>query len=129
MCSSCWLIFSLFLCFGSIFDVGIRLIVSITAIIIGFVCTIYIITMLFAAGNYRARTEQVVKKETMLYYSTRVNRVHKRYYFYFLWKFQLPAGIPCGSFFTIESSFAMAHLRELADNLVNAILLIQPYRL
>lgn len=107
----------------------VNFLVAIVSIIIGCVCTVYIVIIFSAAGNYRARTEEVIKRETMLSYSTRANRVDRRYYFYLLWKSQLPAGIPCGPFFIIERSFVMAYLRELADNLVNAVLLIQPYKL
>lgn len=111
----CWNFDSLFLALVSV-STGIFLVVYDTIIFI-------------KSGAVQQMAECIITTRSTKHFSRRDNIVDRRYYFYLLWRSQFPVGVPCGSFFTIGRGFAMAYLRELANNLTNAILLIQPMSL
>lgn len=77
-------------------------------------------------GVVREIAEHIINSNKIRNFSRRANRVNRKYYFYALWTSQLPIGVPCGSLFTIEKSFTMAYLRELANNLADAVILMNP---
>lgn len=107
----------------------IPLLVSTTSIVAGVVLVIYATIIFSASGKGRTIAEAIIRKKMIAYFSRRASKLNKRYYCYSLWKAQIPVGVPCGSFFVVQRSFAMAYLRELATNLVNAVLLIKPIKM
>lgn len=78
------------------------------------------------AGTIPDMSGCIIRSNRDKYFTRRENKVDKKYHYFIWWRSQCPVGIPCGSFFTIEKSFLMAYLRELAVNLANAVLLTQP---
>lgn len=99
-------------------------ILSIFFIFTGIFGTISASMILVGAGKAQIMAQKLINKHKNKNFSTRKSRVGSQYYYYCLWSSQIPMGLPCGSFFMIEKSFAMAYLRELANNLTNALLLI-----
>lgn len=99
---------------------------SIFSVFVGFGLVIHEMLFLTSARNGRRIALHVIRSNMARNFSRREIRVDRRYYFYILWKSQIPVGLPCGSLFIIEKTFPMAYLRELANNLVNAMLLIKP---
>lgn len=95
-------------------------------ILIGIICAISFTLVLISAGKARATARNLIFKHKAVNFSTRDNKIDKRYYLYCLWRSQIPVGLPCGSFFVIKKTFAMAYLRELVNNFTNAMLLIIP---
>lgn len=81
--------------------------------------------LLPAAAKVRTETKALIRKKRNLHYCSRGHKTKKLYYFN-LWKSQESTYITCGSFFIIEKGVTMTYLRELIDNLVNAVLLIDP---
>lgn len=101
--------------------------VGIFSILTGIIYTIGFSIILVEAEKAREMARSLISKHKAIYFSKRKNSVDRKYYFYCLWRSQLPVGLPCGSFFVIERTFAMAYLRELANNVASAMLLILPY--
>lgn len=77
-------------------------------------------------GRAPELTESIIRHNMAQNFSRRHNKLNQRYYTFLVWRAQQPIGLPCGSFFKVERSFTMAYLRELANNLVDTMLLIQP---
>lgn len=107
----------------------IPLLVAIIAINAGILCVSYAGIIFSVAGNIREKSKTLIRNKMNLHYSTRQNRVDRRYYYYLLWRSQTPIGVSCGSFFIIKGSFAISYLGELMINLVNAVLLLEPHKM
>lgn len=97
-----------------------------SSLISGIFLIIYDTIIFQKAGGMQTIAELIIRNNRAKYFSRRGNKVGTKYYWYSLWRAQIPVGVPCGSFFVIRKSFAMAYMRELSNNLTSIVLLFQP---
>lgn len=104
----------------------VPLILSMITVVVGIFLIIYAAFVCTSCGVVREISESIIACNKVRNFSRRASRVNNKYYFYAVWRSQLPVRVPCGSLFTVKKSFTMAYLQELACNLTNAVLLFQP---
>lgn len=81
--------------------------------------------LLPAAAKVRTETKVLIGNKRNLHYCSSGHNARK-YYYYNLWKSQESTYFKCGSFFIVQKGVTMTYLREMINNLVNAVLLIDP---
>ncbi len=73
----------------------------------------------------RRETKHLIETKRCLHFcSSRANS--KKYYYYSLWKAQKSVYFTCGTFFIFQRGVTISYMEQLINNLVNAVILIDP---
>lgn len=76
-------------------------------------------------AKVRSESRGLIRSKLNLHFSTNPQRKRK-YYYYSLWRSQQSVYLSCGNFFVLQKGVTMTYLKELINNLVNAVILIDP---
>lgn len=81
--------------------------------------------LISASGSVGEKIRSVIEAKRVFYFHPNKN-LRKSYFYYSFWRAQQPCFVKCGSMFILEKTIPMTYFKVLVDNLVNAVLLIEP---